>query len=176
MATDRLATDKFLDEFPDYKSAVEELRPHRRTMLLWSVVPLVYVCSGLHLKVDSMALWGVQITGITEGKFTVFLLLAVFYYMVRCCWYHFLKLRPYWRNGFIKRLWDHVRNPETAQEIQECLNTGKGFNKDICSTVDEFTRQRAVSFLEHFGVPYVWPLFISVSTLLALSYRLLCSA
>ena len=64
--------ENFFTELRNYKLAIESLRPIKRPMLFWSVVSLVYIYGGLHLKVDAIALWGVQITGITEEKFIIF--------------------------------------------------------------------------------------------------------
>ncbi len=184
---------KFFYNLQSYKAAIESLRPVKRPMLLWSVVSLVYVCGGLHLKVNAAALWGFQITGITGGKLTIFLFLATSYYTMKWLWSKFLKLRSYSREGFINEL--RNRDPQKIKAIGEDWGLREGFvegsksqglqvedadiinDKDFRGLVTDLTRfslvSRAVTFMELFGVSFVFPLLVACSALVALLVRLL---
>ena len=183
----------FFYDLQSYKVAIESLRPLKRPMLLWSVVSLVYVCGGLYLKVDAAALWGFQITGITGGKLTIFLFLATSYYTIKWLWSNFLKLRSYSREGFINEL--RNRDSQRTKEIREAWNYKEGYaegiesqglqvedtdiinDKDFRGLVTDLIRSslvsRAVTFMELFGVSFVFPLLIACSALMALISRLL---
>ena len=183
----------FFTELRKYKSATESLRPIKRPMLLWSMVSLVYVCGGLYLKVDAAALWGFQITGITGGKLTIFLFLATFYYTIKWLWSNFLKLRSYSREGFINEL--RNRDSQRTKEIREAWNYKEGYaegiesqgrqvedtdiinDKDFRGLITDLTKSslasRVVTFMELFGVSFVFPLLIACSALMALISRLL---
>ena len=185
---------KFLSELPSYKSALDSLRPIRRLMLLCSAVSLVYVHSDLQLQVDAISLWGVQITvGITEEWLPIFLFLATFYYVVRWFWLNFLKLRMYWRAGFISELLKHLISPKRAGETESYLEYVEGFNevaikkgipvnetiatitndRDLSGTVRDLARFNVVPRMELFIVPHVFPFTMSIWALAALLYRLL---
>lgn len=166
----------FFTELRNYKSAIEDLRPIKRPMLLWSVVSLVYVCGGLEIKSSDVGLWGVQITGITDQELTIFLLLATSYYMIKWLWSNFLKLRSYLREGFINEL--RNRNPKVeGSKFQglEAEDTDIINDKDFRGLVTDLVRSslvsRAVTFMELFGVSFVFPLLIAFGALVALLIR-----
>ncbi len=179
--------EKFFYNLQSYKATIESLRSLKRPMLLWSALSLVYIYGGLHLKVDAIALWGVQITGITEEKFIIFLLLATFYYTSKWLWSNFLKLRLYWRKGFISDLRNRRMNPQKIGETGEAWGLIEGFgadtdkdiinDRDLSGTVTDFTRfsvvSRVVTFMELFGVSFVFPLLIAFVTLVTLLIRYL---
>jgi len=186
--------EKFLSELPSYKAAVESLRPIRRLMLLCSVVSLVYIHSDLQLQVDTISLWGVQITvGITEEWLPIFLFLATFYCVLRWFWLNFLKFRMYWREGFISELLKHLMSPKRAVETESYLAFVEGFNevaikkgipinetiaiitndRDLSGAVRDLARFNVVPRMELFIVPHVFPFAVSVWALVALLYRLL---
>lgn len=183
----------FFIELRNYKSAIESLRPVKRTMLLWSVVSLVYVCGDLEIKSSDVGLWGVQITGITDQELTIFLLLATSYYAIKWLWTNFLKLRSYSRDGFINEL--RNRDSQKIKEIEADWNYREGYvegrksqgmqvedthiinDKDFRGLVTDLIRSRlvsrAVTFMELFGVSFYFPFLIALSALLALLGRLL---
>ena len=186
--------EKFLSELPSYKSAVESLRPPGRLALLCSAVSLVYVHSDLQLQVDAISLWGVQIAvGITEEGLPIFLFLATLCCVVRWFWLNFLKLRMYWRGGFIGELLRHLISPKRARETESYLAFGEGFNevaidqgtpvdetiaiitndRDLGGAVRDLARFNVVPRMELFIIPHVFPFAISVWALAALLYRLL---
>ena len=183
----------FFAELRNYKTAIESLRPIKRTMLLWSVVSLVYVCGDLEIKSSDVGLWGVQITGITDQELTIFLLLATSYYVIKWLWSNFLKLRSYSREGFINEL--RNRDPQKIKEREAKWNCKEGYvevsksqgrqvedtdiinDKDFRGLITDLIRtrfvSRAVTFMELFGVSFYFPFLIALSALLALLSRLL---
>lgn len=178
---------KFYSNLQGYKSAVENLRPIKRPMLIWSVVSLIYFWGDLHLKVDTIALWGIKISGITDKKFTFFLLLATLYYMIKWGWSNFLELRFYWRQGVISdfrmRSMDSQRAKETVERWDPDLIFGKdtdGINNKVKNTlfdwISDLTKStpmsRFVTSIENFLVPYILPFSISGLALLVLMIRL----
>ncbi|MCY3729469.1 MAG: hypothetical protein OXF97_10810 [Nitrospira sp.] len=182
----------FFTELRNYKTAIENLRPIKRTMLLWSVVSLVYVCGDLEIKSSDVGLWGVQITGITDQELTIFLLLATSYYVIKWLWSNFLKLRSYSREGFIDKL--RNRDPQKIKETEADWNYREGYvegsksqglqvedtdiinDKEFRGLVTDLIRSRFVSrtvtFMELFGVSFYFPFLIALSALLALLSRL----
>ncbi|MCY4132775.1 MAG: hypothetical protein OXF39_09075 [Nitrospira sp.] len=183
--------EKFFTELRNYKTAIESLRPIKRTMLLWSVVSLVYVCGDLEIKSSDVGLWGVRITGITDQELTIFLLLATSYYVIKWLWSNFLKLRSYLREGFINEL--RNRDSQRIKEIEEEWNFREGYvegiksqglqaegtdiinDKDFRGLVTDLTKSslasRVVTFMELFGVSFVFPLLIAFGALVALLIR-----
>ena len=97
MSKDLFST--FLSTFTEYQTAIEELRPLKRPMLLWSTVSLLYVFGGLQFadtttsNTTSVTLWGFQIIGLTDTKLTIFFFLTTLYYTVRWLWIRHLRLR-----------------------------------------------------------------------------------
>ena len=190
---------KILSELPEYVALIKELSPLKRPMLLWSVASLVYVWGGLHFQSGKVALWGVQITGITEVELIGFLFLAILYYTLRWAWSSWLRLRPYWMGGFIGELWKPVTQTKMADETREYFNFGedrykaKATNDPGDKTIGVIVNDRhltatlytlihtgfsfrIVKFMEHFGAPHIFPLLIAISALTSLLFRFLVAA
>ena len=191
-------SQKILSELPSYITLVEELRPLKRPMLLWSAISLVYVYGRLHVSGDP-SVWGVTITGVTDQKLTIFLFLATLYYTGRWAYFNWLKLRPYWRNGFIGELWKSVVKPQIATVTGKYYYFVQGYNevlkekgegqvldqdietiesdRDLRSTVHDLFGLTILSsvmkFMEPFGVPYIFPLSVSCLALASLFCKII---
>lgn len=189
----------FLSSFPEYHTTIEGLRPLKRPMLLWSTVSLLYVFSGLRLKVDTASLWGFQILGMTDTKLTIFFFLTTFYYTVRWLWTRHLRLRTYKDEGFMLMLWEYgMPRSQVKKVLGKAYGFYEGFNETTQGGALEdkhfiavqqvrshrgaiialFKLQfsaRVLSFVEHFIVPYYAPLAIATTALIALFVRLCLS-
>ncbi len=117
---------QFISSFPEYLDTIEELRPLKRPMLLWSAVSLLYVLGGLQLSDNTISnnttfsLWGFQIVGLTDTKLTIFFFLATLYYSFRWSWTTYLRLRTYKDEGFISMLWTYGM-PQNLKEKEDGL-------------------------------------------------------
>ena len=122
---------KFLLSFPGYLDTIEELRPVKRPVLLWSAVSLIYVFGGLQLSDNtdntSVSLRGFQIIGLTDTKLTIFFILATLYYTVRWLWTT-LRIRTYIDDGFMCMLWQYG-NPQSLNEKKDGRE-GYGLRKE----------------------------------------------
>ena len=143
MSEDKFST--FLSSFPEYQATIEELRPLKRPMLLWSTVSILYVFFGLQLDAGEASgkasLWGFQIVGLTDNKLTIFFILTTFYYTVRWLWTRHLRLRTFKKQGFMSMLWQYGM-PRTQKKK-------KG---NLFSTHSKRSEGRkAVTFISHTG-------------------------
>ena len=201
MSKDLFST--FLSTFTEYQTAIEELRPLKRPMLLWSTVSLLYVFGGLQFadtttsNTTSVTLWGFQIIGLTDTKLTIFFFLTTLYYTVRWLWIRHLRLRTYKQDGFMAMLRQYgmprSREKETANHAYDLrkgyaeATSESPFGNEI--TAIEAVRSsrgaiydlfnlsfsaRVLSFVEHIFIPFLAPFVIAVVTLIALAVRLCC--
>ena len=94
MTEDRKLKDVEFDELIEmYKKHVDD-EPNRRTRkfaILWSSISIFYTLGDLHLNVadtynedkGNAIAWGIPITGITEDKLLIFLLIISFYFLAK---------------------------------------------------------------------------------------------
>ena len=188
--------ERFLSGFPEYHATIDELRPLKRPMLLWSTVSLLYVFSGLHLKGNTASLWGFQIIGLTDTKFTIFFFLTTLYYTVRWLWTRHLRLRTYKDEGFMSMLRQYgMPRSQEKTETSQAYDSLKAYQNEpgrlrfkddhfvaiqevrshrgaINELFDLKFSARAVSFVEHIIIPYYAPLVIAATALVALFVRL----
>ena len=200
VSEDKFST--FLSSFPEYQATIEELRPLKRPMLLWSTVSILYVFFGLQLDAgevsDKASLWGFQIVGLTDNKLTIFFILTTLYYTVRWLWTRHLRLRTFKKQGFMSMLWQYgmprTQKKKEGEFIFDTLKTlrrqeGGNFYKPHREALDAVEQVRshrgainelfdlsfsakAASFVEHIAIPYVLPLAIATLALFALVVRL----
>ena len=94
MKDDRKLDDSEFDELIEvYKNYVEEdvNRRTRRALVLWSFIPILYLCGDLRLNIDkttknveeTVRFMGIPVDGITEEKFLLFLFIMVSYFIVK---------------------------------------------------------------------------------------------
>ena len=201
MSEDKFST--FLSSFPEYQAAIEELRPLKRPMLLWSTGSILYVFFGLQLEAGEVSgkasLWGFQIVGLTDNKLTIFFILTTLYYTVRWLWTRHLRLRTFKKQGFMSMLWQYgmprTQKKKEAEFIYDTLKTlrsqeGGNFYKPHREALDAVEQVRshrgainelfdlsfsakAASFVEHIAIPYVLPLAFAALALIALGARFL---
>ena len=90
MKDDRKLDDNEFDELIEvYKNHVEEdvNRRTRRALVLWSFIPILYICGDLHLNIGTAKISGIPVDGITEEKFLYFLFIMILYFIIKFALY-----------------------------------------------------------------------------------------
>ena len=147
---------------------------------------------------NTSSVWGLRIVGLTDTELTIFFILATLYYTVKWLWTTYLQLRTYIDDEFISMLWKYGM-PQSGKE-KEDGREGYAFRKGyveaqlaqpfvneigpiedvrskrgvINDLFDPRLRVRLISCVEHIGLPYLLPLAIAGTALIALVVRLCC--
>lgn len=182
---------KALGNLGPYTQALEEVRPLKRPVLLWSTASLVYVHGDLH--VTSIAVWSTQVSGVTDEKLVLFFLLTVSYYLLRWLWGNWVALRSYLRAGVLRHLWGattvadlHIGFGEVRDKGEttiRCFDTpGKvsvrvgtsnlRLKTDVEDIAQSHRTSRLTFWLSFYGVPFLFPLSVALWAMLVLCWRL----
>ena len=182
---------KALDNLGPYTQALEEVRPLKRPVLLWSTASLVYVHGDLHIK--SIAVWSTQVSGVTDEKLALFFLLAVSYYLLRWLWGNWVALRSYLREGILCGLWHaaavanfnigfgevqdergiNARRFDTPDKVSLRVRTNNlRLKTDVEDIAQSHRTSRLTVLLSFYGVPFLFPLSVALWAMLVLCWRL----
>lgn len=194
-----MKTWDFISNFIAYQKTMEELRPPKRTMLLWSAVSLAYVFGNVHITSGTASIQGIEFSGLSDTKMLIFLFLSTAYYLVRWWWIKHLSLRAYKEEGFIDELWkfgaiQRYEKDEVSEELDLSADyryaSIRSYQIDkISSPFTELLHNPAryaslremfrstpssmtVSYIEHILLPHYIPAVIAGLALLALIVRL----
>lgn len=162
--------DQSLNTFREYKQAIEDVRPHKRPVLLWSAASLVYVHGDLHIT--SLGVWGTQVSGVTDEKLAWFFLLAVGYYLIRGIYWNWIILRPSWRAG----LWKWSISSANYILVAASHEKNQPVNSSVLADIHDRARVHRTSwltiFLSYYGIPFVFPLAVALRAITVLCSRL----
>ena len=186
------ALSNALNNLGPYMHAIDEVRPHKRPVLLWSAASLVYV--HFDLSITSVGVGSTQVSGVTDEKLACFFLLALLYYLSRWAYWNWIALRSYWREGMLCHLWNATATANFHigfEEIQErgdkpvrCFEAQDKTSVRVVTNdlrlkteMDDIARSywtsRLTFLLSFYGVPFIFPLFVAMLAMIALFGSLL---
>ena len=199
MKDDRKLDDNEFDELIEvYKNRVEEdvNRRTRRALVLWSFIPILYICGDLHLNIgttNKMAKFlGIPVDGITEDKFLWFLLIMVFYFIIKFILYvvkiiFMIKAeRDMNICEFFMHFWsmkDRTGN-NSRKDLREKFKGNISVHESNMPLDPKFERRyhtwlfvhhhNIIGFIDYFFGPIIFPACLGLWAFVILVFRILC--
>ena len=208
----RKLENKEFDELIEmYKKHMDD-EPNRRTRkftILWSSISIFYILGDLHLNVadtgneekGNAIAWGIPITGITEDKLLIFLLIMSLYFLAKFV-FSIIKLH---RQLIITQLFDHfwsLRKDEFTkgshtdsqgsylafQRNETTKEKNRPFPRIVGSEIDLSISENknkfdtwlfmyhysVVGLLEYFFAPVIFPAILGICAIVTLAVELIC--
>ena len=194
MTEDQKLGNKEFDELIEiYKKHVDE-EPNRRTRksaILWSSISIFYTLGDLHLNVADTGnegkgyavAWGIPITGITEDKLLIFLLIVSSYFLAKFFFFVLKLHRQFKIIQILNCFWSLRKDKFTVMFHTPTQGSYVDFQRKISpepiykhrNTYDTWLfmyHYRIVGLLEYFFAPLIFPAILGICAIVTLAVEL----